>query len=83
MMKFETKKVLIEFTLDEVEDLIDELLKVDELLEGGKEHIEKMYSKGEERVFRTRIHQYRQELIKDTLTKLMDKSQLWSKAETD
>lgn len=73
----EDEVVSIDFTLDEIDGLIEEFLKIEKLLKNGTQYLEEDYKDDENKDFYLRLHCYRLELIKNTLTKLMEKSQSW------
>ena len=73
----EDEVVQVDFTLDEIDGLIEEFLKLEDLLKNGTKYLEEDYKDDKNKDFYLRLHCYRLELIKNTLTKLMEKSQSW------
>ncbi|MSS43771.1 hypothetical protein FYJ27_08525 [Anaerosalibacter bizertensis] len=73
----EDEIVSIDFTLDEVDSLIEELLKIEKLLKNGTKYIKEKYEDTEDGDFYIRLHKNRIELIEDTIVKFMKESQSW------
>lgn len=70
----EDEIVSIDFTLDQIDGLIEELLKIEKLLENGTKYIKEEYEGKEDGDFYIRLHQRRLELIEDTIVKFMKES---------
>lgn len=72
------EKVLVEFEQEELDDLIDELIKVSDLLENGTEQLKIKYENDEYGHFYLNLHNARIKTINDTLEKLLPKSDYYN-----